>query len=41
MPRNSEEFDLNLNFKLVVALNYQGFMRYCFEIVDKKSIWYK
>ncbi len=37
MPQNSEEFDLNLNFKLVVALNYQGSMRYCFEIVDKNQ----
>lgn len=35
MPKTHEEIDLNLNFKLVVALNYQGSMRYCFEIVDK------
>lgn len=37
MPKTLEEFDLELKFKLVVALNYQGSMRYCFEIVDRNQ----
>lgn len=35
MPKTNEKFDLNLKLKLVVALNYQGSMRYCLQAVDQ------
>ncbi|ABK83326.1 PilZ domain-containing protein [Campylobacter fetus] len=38
MPRTKEVIDVYLELNLVVALNYQGSMRYCCEIVKPQSI---
>lgn len=37
MPKSDEKFDLSLELKLVVALNYQGSMRYCLQAVNQNQ----
>lgn len=35
---NGEQIDVNLDVKLVIALNYQGSMRYCCQIIKPQAI---
>lgn len=41
MPKSDENIDVDLELKLVVALNYQGSMRYCCQIINEQPITQK